>query len=71
MMEMIRSMRAMAIATGLAVATAFLVAGCGSGTSGETPAAINPELEKKTQDMLKNKSQQYNERYRAKGGRPG
>jgi hypothetical protein len=69
-MEMIRILRGITLATGLAFVFAFLSAGCGSGTSGSAPATINPEMEKQTQDMLKNKSHDYNERFRKKGGRP-
>ena len=35
-----------------------------------TAAKISPEMEKKTQDMLKNYSKQYNEMYRAKKQSP-
>jgi hypothetical protein len=69
-MEMIRILRGVTLATGLAFMFAFLSAGCGSGSSATAPATINPEMEKQTQDMLKNKSQDYNARYRNKGGRP-
>ena len=70
MMGMIRSLRAVALATGFAVAFAFAIAGCGSGSSGSTPAQLNPEVEKKTQEMLKNKSHDYNDRFRKAKGRP-
>jgi hypothetical protein len=69
-MEMIRDRRGVILATGFAFASAFFSAACGLGASGTAPATISPEAEKQTQDMLKNKSQQYNERYKKKGGRP-
>ena len=59
-----------ALATGLAFSAAFLAAGCGSGSGTDAPATINPELEQGTKDMLNNKSKSYNDRHKAKGGRP-
>ena len=69
MMVMNRSTRGLVLAAGLAFGSAFLVAGCGSGSTGEAPSTINPELEKKTDEMLKNKSQQYNARAKSNGGK--
>jgi hypothetical protein len=69
-MEMSRSRRGFILSTGLAFASGLAFsAGCGSGSSGSAPAAISPEAEKQVQDMLKNKSHDYNERYKKKGGR--
>jgi hypothetical protein len=69
-MEVIRTRRRVFLATGLGFAFALLPTGCGSGSSGGSAAPISPETEKQVQDMLKNKSQDYNERFRKKGGRP-
>ena len=68
-MLMNRPMRGVAVATGLAVTFSFILAGCDSSSAVTTPATLNPEIEKKTEDMLKNKSQQYNEKFKNKGGR--
>ena len=70
-MEIIGTRRRVLLATGLGFAFAFLPTGCGSGSSsGGAPAPISPEAEKGVQDMLKNKSADYNARFRKKAGRP-
>jgi hypothetical protein len=65
-MDMIETRRRVLLATGLGFVVALLPAGCG-GSSGEAPAPISPETEKGVQDMLKNKSHDYGERFRKKG----
>jgi hypothetical protein len=65
-METIRTRRRVLLAAGLGFAYALLPAGCG-GSSGGAPAQVSPETEKGVQDMLKNKSHDYGERFRKKG----
>jgi hypothetical protein len=48
-----------------AVGVAFTNAGCGSGSDGQT-ATISPEVEQKTQDMLKNMHKNMAEQHHAK-----
>jgi hypothetical protein len=54
------------VAIGAALGVSCATPGCGPGGAEPTAARINPEMEKKTQDMLKDYSKQYNEMYRAK-----
>ena len=54
------------VTIGVALAVTCATGGCGPGGSEPTAAKISPEMEKKTQDMLKNYGKQYNEMYRAK-----
>jgi len=55
----------MVLSTGLGLMFAFGSTGCGSGSSGTAPAAINPEAEKKKDEMLQNYGKQAAERARA------
>jgi hypothetical protein len=54
------------VAIGVALGVTCATGGCGPGGSEPAAAKISPEMEKKTQDMLKNYGKQYNEMYRAK-----
>jgi hypothetical protein len=57
------------VAIGVALGVTCPTCGCGPGGSEPAAAKISPEMEKKTQDMLKNYGKQYNEMYRTK--KPG
>ena len=68
-MELMQTLRGVALAMGLGVMFACVVAGCGgSSDQGSAPAQIDPEVEKKTQDMVKNLGKTYGEMYRKKAG---
>jgi hypothetical protein len=54
------------VAIGVALGVTCATGGCGPGGSEPAAARISPEMEKKTQDMLKDYGKQYNEMYRAK-----
>jgi hypothetical protein len=54
------------VAIGVALGATCATGGCSPGGSEPTAAKISPEMEKKTQEMLKDYSKQYNEMYRAK-----
>jgi hypothetical protein len=55
------------VAMCVALVSTCATVGCESGGASEPAAAtISPEMEKKTQEMLKNYGKQYNDMYRAK-----
>jgi hypothetical protein len=65
-MRIVRLTGSNVVAIGVALGVACATGGCGPGGAEPTAAKISPEMEKKTQDMLKNYGKQYNEMYRAK-----
>ncbi len=66
-MEMIRSLRGIALVTGIGFGAAFVSGGCGSGNSGDGQVAsqISPEMQKKVDENLKDYSKRAAERGKA------
>jgi hypothetical protein len=63
--EMMRMNRAL-LGAAVAVVLPCAFVGCDSSSAEQKPQAVSPEVQKKTDEMLKNYGQQYGEQYKAK-----
>jgi len=68
-MRWTRTITTVVFAAGLALGSTTLSGGCGSGSQGQTAAELSPEVQQKTDEMLKNYGKMYNQQYRSKKGR--